>query len=64
MDITIANTKKFKNIIENQNEAVIILSEGNKIDYVNNKFLNEFQNEIMDIYKTMYIDLESFMIDN
>ena len=42
MDITIADINKFKFIFENQSEAVIIVSGGDKIDYVNNKFLSEF----------------------
>ena len=54
MDETISDNNIFKNIIENQNEAVIMVSGGNKIEYVNNKFLTEFQNEIMAIYQDKY----------
>ena len=50
MDLTIIDNNKFKQIIENQNEAVIIVTGDNKIDFVNNKFLSEFQDEITEIY--------------
>ena len=63
MDLTIADINKFKYIFENQNEAVIILSNGNTIDYVNSKFLYEFKNEIMKIYETKFVDMESIEID-
>ena len=43
MDLNIVDNNKFKLIFENEKEAVIIISENNtKIDYVNNKFLDEF----------------------
>ena len=35
MDETINENNNFKNIIENQNEAVIIVSKGCQIEYVN-----------------------------
>ena len=45
MDLNIISSNKFKHIFENQNEAVIIISENRtQIDYVNNKFLAEFEN--------------------
>ena len=50
MDRSICENNLFKQIIENQNEAVIIVSGGNRIDYVNSKFLNEFKDEIMTLY--------------
>ena len=50
MDLSIVDNNKFKHIFENQNEAVIILSDNHtQIDYVNNKFLTEFENEIMEL---------------
>ena len=43
MDIKQQDNNKFKQIFENQVEAVIIISDKNtQIDYVNNKFLKEF----------------------
>ena len=56
MDLTIIDNNKFKQIIENQNEAVIIISGDTKIDYVNNKFLKEFKDEILEIYDSKYIN--------
>ena len=51
MDINIVENNKFKYIFENQNESVIIISDKKtRIDYVNNKFLKEFQNKIMQLY--------------
>ena len=44
MELSIVSSNKFKQIFENQNEAVIIISENRtKIDYVNNKFLTDFE---------------------
>ena len=51
MDQKIVDNNKFKQIFENQNEAVIIISnDKTQIEYVNNKFLMEFKNEIMELY--------------
>ena len=44
MDFNIVSCNKFKQIFENKNEAVIIISENwTQIDYVNNKFLTDFE---------------------
>ena len=51
MDETINEINVFKNIIEDSNEGVIMVSGKNKIEYVNNKFLNEFKSAIMKIYE-------------
>lgn len=64
MDITIADINKFKFIFENQSEAVIIVSGGDKIDYVNNKFLSEFETEIMKIYDAKVDDVGSAEREN
>ena len=50
MDKSICDNNSFKQIIENQNEGVIIVSDRDEIEYVNNKFLKEFQDVILDIY--------------
>ena len=50
-DLKIADNNKFKQIFENQNEGVIIISnDKTQIEYVNNKFLKEFKSEILEIY--------------
>lgn len=62
MDLTIDNIKIFKHIIENQNEAVIIVSnENHKIEYVNTKFLVEFKSQIMNIYESQQKQNKSFL---
>ena len=51
MDYNIVDNNKFKQIFENQVEAVLIISDKKtQIDYVNNKFLTEFGSEIMELY--------------
>ena len=51
IEINIVENNKFKYIFENQNESVMIISDKKtRIDYVNNKFLKEFQNKIMELY--------------
>ena len=54
MDETINEINVFKNIIEDLNEGVIMVSGKNKIEYVNNKFLIEFKSEIMKLYEDKY----------
>lgn len=51
MDLSLRDNNKFKCIFDNLDEAIIIIQNKNlQIDYVNNKFLMEFDNEIISIY--------------
>lgn len=44
MDIKINDNAKFKDIFNNIDESIIILSQNNfEIDYVNNQFLKSFK---------------------
>ena len=50
MDQKINDNTKFKLIFNNIDESIIIIKqESTEIDYINNKFLTEFQSCILDI---------------
>ena len=51
MDLSLKDNYKFKHIFDNLGEAIIMIQNNSlQIDYVNNKFLMEFDHEILSIY--------------
>ena len=53
MDKSLKDNTKFKQIFDNLGESIIIIQDKIlQIDYVNNKFLMEFNKEIISIYDT------------
>ena len=59
MDQKINDNTKFKLIFNNIDESIIIIKEENtEIDYINNKFLTEFQSCILDIIDNEYYEDE------
>ena len=51
MDLSRKDNNKFKYIFDKLDESIIIIQDKSfQIDYVNNKFLMEFDHEILSIY--------------
>ena len=51
MDFKINDNARFKNIFNNIDESIILLNtKSNQIDFVNKKFLKNFQDQIFEVY--------------
>ena len=60
MDLKINDNNKFKNIFNNIDESIIIIKvDLNQIDYVNKKFLSNFQSKIDQIFNQLVLNKES-----